>query len=242
MARINLKNVSIETLLNMSEDELLDLAKKGLNKESLSKAEYSKAHRNQLAEITSRVVSTANKRIRQLGKSEIGRSSPAYQYAKKMSPSGKFSIKGQNWNQLRNTLKEAKQWLNYKTSTVKGWKEIRTRIQEDIGGELDTNYKSKKFWKAYRMLSESRGGIMGRKGGSGRLTSDRIQKLLHNVITNTRDENGRRSINWRSSVDKIIAEADAQLEREYQLEQMEDSTDVGSSRVVDNFVDDMDEE
>ena len=242
MARLNLKNVSIETLLNMSDDELLNLAKRGLDKENLIKTEYSKAHRRNLAEITSRVVSVANKRIRQLGKSEIGRSSPAYQYAKNMSPSGKFSIKGQNWNQLRNTLKETKQWLNYKTSTTKGWKEVRARIREDVGGEIDTAYKSKKFWKAYRMLSETRGGIMGRKGGTGRLTSDRIQKLLMNTITNTRDENGKRSINWRSSVDKIVAQADVDFENEYKIAQLEESDDVGSSRVIDSYFDDMDEE
>lgn len=239
MARMNLKNLSIDTLLNMSEDDLLRLANKGLNKESLSKAEYSKAHRQQLADITSRVVSVANKRIRQLGRSEIGKSSPAYQYAKRMSPSGLFSVRGKDWNGLRNTLKEAKQWLNYKTSTTKGWKEVRARIQEDIGGELDTTYKSKKFWKAYRMLSETRGGIMGRKGGSGRLTSDRIQKLLMNTITNTRDSSGKRTINWRSSVDSIIAQADRDLEDEYKLEQADDIEDIGSSRVVDDLSDDI---
>ena len=239
MARINLKNLSIDTLLNMSDDEILALAKKGLNRDELTKEEYSKQHRSQLAQITSRVVSVANKRIRQLGKSEIGRSSPAYQQAKRMSKAGFFTVKGKGWNGLRNTLKEAKEWLNYKTSTTKGWKEVRGRIQGDIGGELNTAYKSKKFWKAYRMLSETRGGIMGRKGGTGRLTSDRIQKMLYNTITNKTDKSGKRVLNWRSSVDKIVAEADKELENQYKIEQAQDTTDVGASRFI---LDDFDEE
>ena len=78
---------------------------------------------------------------------------------------------------------------------------------------------------------------MGRKGGTGRLTSDRIQKLLMNTITNTRDDNGKRTINWRSSVDKIIAQADRDLENEYKLEQAEDQTDIGSSRYFDDVMD-----
>ena len=240
MAKMNLSNLTVKTLLDMTQDELLNLAKRGLNRDTMSEEEYSKAHRDNLAQITSRVVSVANKRIKQLGKSEIGKSSPAYQQAKRMSSSGLFSVRGQDWNQLQHTLKEAKQWLSYKTSTTKGWKEVRARIQEDTGAELNTTYKAKKFWESYRRLSETRGGVIGRKGGKGRLTSDRIQKMLMNTITNTRDENGRRTIDWRSSVDKIIAQADSDLENEYKIEQMEDSQDVGSSRLLDDFMDDID--
>ena len=219
MARINLKNISIDTLLSMIDDEILALAKRGLNKSSMTEKEYSKAHRNQLAEITSRFVSTANRRIKKLGASKIGQTSPSYQRAKAMSKSGLFSVKGKNWNDLRNTIKETRQFLESKTSTVKGWKNVRANIEADIGGELNSAFKSKKFWEAYRRLSEARGGLMGRKGSKSRLSSERVQQLLYNTITNKRDEEGRRVVDWRSKVDRIVEEADELLDREYKLEQ-----------------------
>ena len=214
MARINLKNISIDTLLNMSDDELLSLAKRGLDKNSMSPVQYKKAHRSNLAEITSRFVSTANRRIKKLASSKIGQTSPAYQRAKAMSKSGLFSVKGKGWNDLRNTIKETKQFLESKTSTVKGWREIRTNIEADIGGELNTAFKSRKFWEAYRRLSEAHGGLMARKGSKSRLSSERVQQLLYNTITSK-----KHGVDWRSRVDRIVEEADDLLDSKYKLEQ-----------------------
>ena len=231
MARINLRNISIDTLMNMSDDELLALAKRGLDKDNMTPNQYRRAHRSNLAEITSRFVSTANRRIKKLGASKIGQTSPAYQRAKAMSKSGLFSVKGKNWNDLRNTIKETKQFLESKTSTIKGWREIRTNIEADIGGELNTAFKSRKFWEAYRRLSESRGGLMARKGSKSRLSSERVQQLLYNTITSK-----KKGIDWRSRVDRIVDEADELLDSEYRLEQR---SRFGAS----NFVtDDYDEE
>lgn len=232
MARINLKNISIDTLMNMSDDELLSLAKRGLDKNSMTPNQYRRAHRSNLAEITSRFVSTANRRIKKLGASKIGQTSPAYQRAKAMSKSGLFSVKGKNWNDLRNTIKETKQFLESKTSTIKGWREIRTNIEADIGGELNTAFKSRKFWEAYRRLNEidSNAGIIARKGSKSRLSSERVQKLLYNTITSK-----KKGIDWRSRVDRIVEEADRLLDREYKLEQR---SRFGAS----NFVTDEDNE
>lgn len=235
MAKLNLEKISINTLLEMSQDELLALAKRGLDKSSLSREEYATQHRNQLAQITSRVVSVANKRIKSLSQSKIGRTSPAYVRAKEMSPSGKFSVRGKDWNQILNTLKEAKQWLSYKTSTAKGWEEVRKNIESDIGGGLDTTYKSRKFWEAYRRISEVNGGIMGRKGSKSRLSSDRIQKLLYQTITG---KDGKVKIDWRTKVDTIVSEANKLVDREYKIEQRK-SSDMGASNyVLDEFDED----
>ena len=236
MAKLNLKGLTIDKLLNMADDELLALARQGLNRSTMTEKEFVKARRDNLAQIVSRVVSTANKRINQLGKSELGRNSPAYQQAKKMSPSGKFSVRGQNFNQLRNTMKEAKEWLHYKTSTTKGWKEVRARIRQDTGMDFNTEYKSKKFWKAYRMLQEANGGLIARKGSSSRISSDRIQKMLTQTITQNKDK----GIDWRTSVNRIVEQAQKDFDNAYKIEKMEDSTDVGSSRNFD--IDDFDEE
>lgn len=236
MAKMNLKGISIEQLLNMEDDQLLALARQGLNRSEMTKEKYDKAKRDQFAQITSRVVSAANKRIQQLGKSKIGRTSPAYLQALRTSPTGKFSIKGQNFNQLRHTMKIAKEWLNYKTSTVKGWKIVRANIKQDTGFDFDTEYKKKKFWKVYRMLyeAESNAGIIARKGSSSRLSSDRIQKVLIATITKQKDVTGRRNFDWRSSVDKILQQAQINIDNMYKYETMtdENSTDIGTSRIV----------
>ena len=240
MARFNLKNVTIETLLNMSDDELLNLAKRGLDRKSLGEEKYVKLHRSQFAQITSRLVSVANKRIRQLGKSEIGRSSPAYAYIEKMSPDMKFSVKSKEWNQLRNTMKEVKEWLNYKTSTIKGWKSVRANIRENTGMNFDSEYKSKKYWEVYRRLYELNSGLIPKKGSNSRLSSDRIQKILTATITQQRDTNGKRAFDWRSSVDRILERAQENIDNIYKFEQLNspNNTDVGASRILD----DMDEE
>lgn len=240
MAKLNLKNVTIETLLNMSDDELLNLAKRGLDRKSLGEEKYVKMHRSQFAQITSRLVSVANKRIRQLGKSEIGRSSPAYAYVEKMSPDMKFSVRGKEWNQLRNTMKEVKEWLNYKTSTTKGWKSVRANIRENTGMNFDSEYKSKKYWEVYRRLYELNSGLIPKKGSNSRLSSDRIQKILTATITQQRDTNGKRAFDWRSSVDRILERAQENIDNIYKFEQLNspNNTDVGASRILD----DMDEE
>ena len=231
MARINLKDISINTLLQMSQDELFSLAKRGLNKDAMSQSEYAKAHRGNLAEITSRLTSVANRRIKALASTKIGRTSPAYQRALQMSKSGLFSVKGKDWNQLMNTLTEAKQFLSYKTSTQKGWAEVREQIEQDIGGALNTTYKSTKFWEAYRRLSELHGGTMGRKGSPSRLSSERVQNMLYQTITNSRDETGNKLIDWRSKVDKIIELADEEYKEIYKEEKSK-RKDVGASRFV----------
>ena len=224
----------------MSDDELLNLAKRGLDRKSLGEEKYVKMHRSQFAQITSRLVSVANKRIRQLGKSELGRSSPAYAYIEKMSPDMKFSVKSKEWNQLRNTMKEVKEWLNYKTSTIKGWKSVRANIRENTGMNFDSEYKSKKYWEVYRRLYELNSGLIPKKGSNSRLSSDRIQKILTATITQQRDTNGKRAFDWRSSVDRILERAQENIDNIYKFEQLNspNNTDVGASRILD----DMDEE
>lgn len=229
MAKVNLKNISIKNLLSLSDDEILNLANQGIERKNLTKEEFAKEHRNNLANITSRLVSAANKRIVRLGKSKIGQSSPSYQQAKKSLPDLRFSVRGKNWNQVRNTLKEVKEWLNYKTSTIKGWKEVRANIRENVGMDFDSEYKSKKFWEVYRRLYESNSGLITRKGSSSRLSSDRIQKMLAQTITQKSSIDGKR-IDWRSSINRILENAQANFDNEYRIAKLSDNDDIGSSR------------
>lgn len=189
LPRIDLTGISTKMLISLDDDTLMDFTRSQFRKYNLSTRQYKATIRQAFADITGRLVSTANKRIRQLGKTEIGKTSPAYINAMKR---GKFSVKGKNYNQLRNVFKTAKQFLNYKTSTIEGWKDVRERVEEEIGDM--TKWEEKRFWKAYRMLEESNGGFVD-KSHNSRLSSDQIQKMLHQQFS----ESG-----WRSKYSSIM--------------------------------------
>lgn len=234
MARINLKNLSIKSLMDMPYDDLISLSRRGINKDALSNAEYRKAVRNNLAEITSRFTSVANRRIKALGKAKFGSISPAYMRAKQMSKTGLFSVKGKDYNSLVNTLKESRQFIESKTSTITGWKEVRSNIEKAIDAEyFNTAYKSKKFWESYRRLYEKHGGSIARKGSKAKnvLTSERVQELLYNTITEKRDENGKRIVDWRTNIDRIVKEADKDFSATFNTVKGR-KKDVGSSRFI----------
>ena len=87
---------------------------------NMSSEDVSSLTRSQLAQVVSRIASAANKRIR--GLQEAGIESPAYERV--VESGGKFSTKGKNLNQLRSEFLRAKQFMDAKTSSVKGYKKV----------------------------------------------------------------------------------------------------------------------
>ena len=218
--QINLGGLSTKDLLTISDENLIDFTTAQFRNLNLSTRQKRTAVRNAFAQVTSRLVSTANKRIRQLGKTEIGRTSPAYiSYMKH----GKLSVRGKNYNQLRNLFKTTKQFLNYKTSTIKGWEEVRQRVEQEVG-EM-TPWETKKFWKTYRELEETSGGFVD-KSHLTNLSSDQIQKLLHQELS----ESG-----WRTKRSTIIDRMENKINDIYLQEQNQDEYD-------EDLFEDLDEE
>lgn len=137
----------------------------------------------EIRQVTSRLVSASNKRLRRLEKATRGKSSFAYQ---KVESRGRdFSIRGKDINQVKQEFKLAKQFLQYKTSTVKGWKQYRTKMEQRTGyatsGE-SINWSDKtwsKYWKVYRRFEETHGGTY-KKGDS-----DRIQRMLTEIMNSS---------------------------------------------------------
>lgn len=174
---MNVKGLKLDTILNMDWEQL----------NSLSESE--------MKQITSRLVSASNKRIRRLEQTTMGTSSFAYQ--KVESRGKKFSVRGKNLNQVKQEFKLAKQFLQYKTSTVSGWKKYRSKMEKRVSGETygeSQQWKDatwKKFWKVYRRFEETNGGTF-KKGDS-----DRIQQMLHEIFT---DEDKRHSVDYFSDV------------------------------------------
>lgn len=159
---MNVKGLSIQNIMEMSWDEINQLSAKDLKS------------------VTSRLVSASNKRIKRLASAKTGKSSFAYQTVEERGR--KFSVRGKDTNALRQEFKLSKNFLNMKTSTVKGWKKYRANVEERTGyatsGEsLEWSDRTwSKYWKVYRRFEETHGGTF-KKGDS-----DRIQQMLTEIM------------------------------------------------------------
>ena len=159
---MNVKGLSIQNIMEMSWDEINQLSTKDLKS------------------VTSRLVSASNKRIKRLASTKTGKSSFAYQTVEERGR--KFSVRGKDTNALRQEFKLSKNFLNMKTSTVKGWKKYRANVEERTGyatsGEsLEWSDRTwSKYWKVYRRFEETHGGTF-KKGDS-----DRIQQMLTEIM------------------------------------------------------------
>lgn len=143
--------------------------------------DINKMNRKDLSTIASRLVSAANKRIRRLEKSADGTMSPSYISYKRNRGGKPFSVKGKDVNALRNEVKQMKNFLNQKTSTVTGWKKVKKATEKRIGGSM-TPEQSNKFWDVYHRLEETEGGLIHIIQDS-----NRIQQLLHQEVIDDPD-------------------------------------------------------
>lgn len=150
---MNIKGLKITDIMNMSWDDLNTLNTKDLK------------------QLTSRLVSSANKRIKRLSNIPHGEFSFAYQKVKEQGR--KFSVRGLDVDQTRTEFANVRRFLNMKTSTLKGWKKYRadtmSRLTEALNvDELKwTLATEKKFWKVYRKFEELHSGTF-KRGDSSR--------------------------------------------------------------------------
>ena len=166
----------IEKLINMDYNAIVNLSKTE-NVENLKS-------------VVSSLARSANIRITKLTKDEVGKYSPAY---KSLVDSGikRFNekqIKDMTSTQLVEQYNTLKRFLKAKTSTLKGWKEVRKAIGERTGAKklFATERKSarsaklwqnreKRFWDLYNKLVNNYGAIISQ------LDSNRIQEMLSKV-------------------------------------------------------------
>lgn len=159
---MNVKGLKISDILNMDWDRLNRLSE------------------SELKQITLRLVSASNKRIKRLESAKLGKSSFAYQTVEERGR--KFSVRGKNVNQLKQEFKLSSNFLRMKTSTVKGWTKYRKSVEERTASATDgesvdwSNRTWSKYWKVYRKFEEEHGGTF-KKGDS-----DRIQQMLRSIM------------------------------------------------------------
>lgn len=116
---------------------------------------------SEMRKVVGRLVSAGNKRLRSFEKS--GEKSPAVRYVEKTG--GKFSTRNKNLNELRSEYIRAKNFLQSKTGSRSGWKEVKKETLLGLGnnGIKVSDKEFDKFWNAYEALKELSPDISNRQ-------------------------------------------------------------------------------
>lgn len=218
MAKFDVSGLSIK--------DVAKLDKKSLNQ--LSKSDLSK--------VTSRLVSAMNKRIRYLGKSEIGRLSPTYKAYERRKDRGAgrdgfYSVKGKNRMELNNLFKQLSESLTKEVrlengkevdiTTVKGWKKYREDFFNQIGYDFKDDYdRERKFWELYRKYQEQ---------DSNYKNSKYRKEISDRVLTYIANEIGTDYTDSEENIQRIKDKID-QLYEEIKGEENEQETKTGVSQ------------
>ncbi len=113
---------------------------------------FNKLNTSELRKVVGRLVSAGNKRLRSFEKK--GESSPAIRHV--LRSGGAFSTKGKDLNALRAEYTRAKNFMQAKTGTLKGWKQVKKETIQGLkkqGVEM-TASQFDDVWKAYEELKE----------------------------------------------------------------------------------------
>lgn len=159
---MNVKGLKVSDIIDMDWDSLNKLSGK------------------ELKQLTSRLVSASNKRIKRLEQTKLGKSSFAYQSVEERGR--KFSVRGKNTNQIKQEFKLASNFMKMKTSTVSGWKKYRSELEQRTasatsGESMDWSARTwSKYWKVVRRFDETHRGTY-KKGDS-----DRIQRMIREIM------------------------------------------------------------
>lgn len=113
---------------------------------------FNKLNEKELRQITGRLVSAGNKRIRNLEKQ--ANRSPALRAIQRNG--GTFSTKGKSFDKVKSEFARAREFLKHETSTVKGWNKVRKDTRESLKKENIefTDSEWNWFWDTYDKLTE----------------------------------------------------------------------------------------
>ena len=113
---------------------------------------FNKLNTSDLRKVVGRLVSAGNKRLRSFERA--GESSPATRHVEKSG--GVFSTKGKDLNALRAEYTRAKNFMQSKTGTRKGWKQVKKETIQGLrkhGVEMSES-QFENVWTAYEDLKE----------------------------------------------------------------------------------------
>ena len=171
-----------------------------------------KLNQKELKEVTSRLVSVANKRIKRARATALKNKSSLSPAMRSLpNEDFKFSIKNKSYNEVRHTYSQVRNFLNAKTSTYKGWNEYKEEIQQKLEsrfGKLNEE-QTTKFWDGWHKFEETNAGILK----SNKDTSDQMMEYLADLIRDNEDLDG----------DDLQEALDDYLEEIYEGEEDDDS-------------------
>ena len=201
---MNVKGMSIRDIMNLTDVEL------------------SKMSAREIKAVTNRLASTANKRIRRLKESGLASRSSAYRglrsgikhkgrlrlfttdYKKlKIKPlkghKGKYpSAKGKLYKEFNRAVR----FLNDKTSTIAGTKQVMKNVRQRLG-EFKSKAQENRFWEAYNALQKDYGDLVkGRK-----ISTNEMQQMIYE----RQFAKGKKE----TDIDSVIDNMRKELERKY---------------------------
>lgn len=181
---------------------------------SMSSLDVSKLTRSELAKATRQLADIANKRLKRLETAEAGINSPLYQ---KTMETGYFRTGGKNQGQLQAEFQRARSFLNKKTSTVSGWRKMRTKTLKRIGvpEEDQKSFDDKSFWQTYRRLEKNNRALVHAYG------STETQRLLRKYMTEGKGD-FMETVNALENGELDLEDLEAELYQRYEAQQEEE--------------------
>lgn len=133
--------------------------------------ELNKLSNKNLRAVTSRLVSSANKRLKRIEKANLTEFNIPYKQT--MEGGGKFSVKGKTRNEVLKEYARTKEFLEAKTSSVSGYKTYRQKVKSRLGQPERSDEVERDFWNEYNYINEH-----SRNNYKEILGSDQMQRIV----------------------------------------------------------------
>ena len=147
---------------------------------NMTSSEIDKLNYEEMREIAGILRDVANKRIKRFEKNN--KTSPAFEKLKKKFDEGeglKFSIKGQDRNELRSTISSILSFTEAQTGSVSKINKIEKEFFKDFLQE-DIPKDTSLFWKFYRKYAETHQNLVATKFGS-----ETVEKAISHIFNTT---------------------------------------------------------
>lgn len=169
-----------------------------------------------LAKVVTIMDSAANKRLKRLRTEGFGDSQAINRHKASFSSEGKFSVKGLTLQELRKQFIQVKQFLQSKSSDVRGARKIEKELKNRLGikGTLDSDTKNK-LWSAYNHFVEKYGGDPSTKQKA--YDSNQIQKDIVDMVNNDIDDDEIQQVLDDFMREKYERETEEEQQTEFNL-------------------------
>lgn len=143
--------------------------------------DLSKMTQKELKKEVQRISKIAKSRIKNIEKNnEV---SPAYNYLDKKYGKDIFKVKNKSRNELLSNVIKINEFLNKKTSTVSGIKEVKKAFEKRLPKIAKETQENKlRFWDIYRKFEEGYYGIINSKEYGSEYVQNLIQDYFENNV------------------------------------------------------------